>query len=317
MPPKSPKKPKSGKGEYREYGADNLRIRHPNFSYSNPIKQAELGIISKSIEGKWVGTSVVHECTYEEKTFVPYNPEINYGDLFSSFGYEGMGNDYDVISSRTLKKWDWFGNKCIIAFDSSNVYEHSLEIEEVNGAELKLNSRVHFKNLNIDNFYSKYEKNHKVMNRFQNESLEKQEEIDRRLQGTEHAGEECLLHQVNGFYVPANEDHLNLKIGVKDYLGVIPSSPEKDCYTMILEQKEGLAIQQISDDSIIMHSSSYSVIDLIRPELINVRTFRATKQHKTEFKRIRQKPTTNINVSGDYVAKKVEIRDSVINRSEI
>ena len=113
----------------RIYGDNKFRIRYPHFSFIPPREVPQRKTFSKSLEGKWTGTVVSHEATYEEKDFVHYNPEIDYKELFSLFGYEDTGGENDIISARTLRKWDWFGNKCIIAYESLNVYEIKLEIE--------------------------------------------------------------------------------------------------------------------------------------------------------------------------------------------
>ena len=317
MPQKSNKKNSTNESNYRIYGEDNLRIRHPSFSFVIPQKRDVLGRISRNIEGKWVGTSVVQGCTYEEKYFLPYDPKNDYVDLFTTAAYGGMGDDGSPITPRTLRKWDWFDNKCIIAFDGMNVYETNMEIEAVNSTDYNVSGRIYFKSLRTDNHYSKYDKNHMVMNKFQPETIAKQNEVDERMQGTEHKFDDYLIHKKNGFYIKVDDNVVNPKIGLKEPLGMVPGFPEKDSYTRILEDKSGTAIQQISDDKIVVHASSYFVHDLNTPNLINRRIYISSKQYTTEYTRVRERATTNINVSGDYVAKRVDIKDSVINRSEI
>ena len=316
MPQDSTKSEKDASSDYRIYGDDHLRIRHPNFSFVLPQKRKELSRISRSIEGKWVGTSVVQECTYEEKYYLPYNPELDYIDLFTTAPTADLSED-GPITPRTLRKWDWFDNKCIIAFDSFNVYEKNMEIEAVNSTDFNVSGSIYFKSLRTDTHYSKYEKNHMVMNRFQPETIDKQKEINERMQGTEHKFDDYLIHKKEGFYVVVDENVANPKIGIKEPLGMAPGSPEKDSYTRVLEDKSGTAIQQISDDKIVVHASNYFVHDLNTPDLIHRRIYMSSKQCTTEYTRVRERATTNINVSGDYVSKKVDIKDSVINRSEI
>ncbi len=52
-------------------------------------------------------------------------------------------------------------------------------------------------------------------------------------------------------------------------------------------------------------------------DLVKETNQNGTRQFRTVLRRERVEPRTHITVGGDYVEKKVEIKDSVVSRSEI
>jgi hypothetical protein len=52
-------------------------------------------------------------------------------------------------------------------------------------------------------------------------------------------------------------------------------------------------------------------------DLVIENNLNGTRQFRVALQRQKVEPKTHITVGGDYVEKKVDIRDSVINRSDI
>jgi len=302
---------KSSESNIRTYGEDMIRIEYPTFSFSTANLGESRIITGGDLEGTWMGNAMIKGPTYEEKTIHPYNPEMNYREVFSKYGYEEIGGEDDTISARTLRKWDWFENKCIIAYYSNILVEYKLDISKIAEKEFEVIIRHKSKSMDTDPYYAKYEKNHDVMNWFASETLEKQKQINERMMGLESQDDSKIrIKESSGFYRPINDNYILEQIGLETPLALGTKMKNIDI-------KGGFAIQQVAEDRIALHRSEYSIRELDRPSFINIRTTDSTSQFRFELTRIKRTPTTSINVEGDYIEKKIDVRDSVINRSQI
>ena len=311
IPSQKKKEGKNSESNIRTYGEDMIRIEYPTFSFSTVNVEESRVITGGDLEGTWMGNALIRGPTYEEKTIHPYNPELNYRELFSKSRQEGIGGDDDMISARTLRKWGWFGNKCIIASYTNVLIEYKLDISKIAKKEFEIIIRYKTKSIDTDPYYAKYEKNHDVMNWFQPETLEKQKQINERMIGLESQGDyKIRIKESNGFYLPINDNYFLEQIGMETPFA--PGIKLKE-----VDLKEGLAIQQVAEDRIALHRSRYSIREMDRAGFINIRTIDSTLQYRFELTRIKRTPTTSINVEGDYIEKKIDVRDSVINRSQI
>ena len=75
--------------------------------------------------------------------------------------------------------------------------------------------------------------------------------------------------------------------------------------------------QQIANSQLVLHGCWFEELTMHWSDLVIENNLNGPRQFRVALQRQKVEPKTHITVGGDYVEKKVDIRDSVINRSEI
>lgn len=291
----------------------------PSFNFKLPSPQGIMGVLSKSIEGKWKGSVVQDVITNETKHIHPYSYSCDYAAKFSQIGWNGVGVEGGIASVGDLQNWQFFDNKIVKSWDEMVSVETTIEIEKIGDNKFEFRDIDVYKKMNIRNYHWEYLNNHNFLSNFLDEGQDMQEKINDNIVGMEVPSEKPIIMSKTGeFYSPLN------KIGDIDGDGIVDLAPPKALdpqgnmmMRMLVEDRECI-LQHVSDDQIVVHCAIYEEREIDMSGIITAHMARSVSQYRAEFIRVREKASTQINVKGDYVDDRdTIIQDSVINRSNI
>ena len=299
---------------YRNY--EGTRIRHPEFVFSMPEPEETKSEINEDIEGKWKGLLFLRNASFAENQFSPFDSNLDYYRMFKkiNFNVSAQFSGTEYFTPSVLRKWELFGNKSVMACEELWTCDVEFDITGKDDHSYDLVAKKLIKKIQILQCYGRYAKNHRVLNNLLlplgqekqiafNENLEGLEltDYDSREDGT------CLTRK--GDFLTLTHDKPN----EDEPFG----STNSNCWVEYKENKQNYVLQQLSNNRLICHGSSFE------HGVINWDTFSSEKnllsceQFNFIMSRERVEPKTQITVGGDYVEKKVEIKDSVVSRSEI
>tara|TARA_Y100000590_G_scaffold469255_1_gene655826 strand:+ start:1621 stop:2592 length:972 start_codon:yes stop_codon:yes gene_type:complete len=303
---------KKGKYSFREY--DGEKIRHPEYKFQEPEKEKIIDVLSEDIEGKWKGSPMIRVAEYADQTVSPYNPDIDYLHEYKLINFN-MFDHEDVVTPLILRKYEWFNNNRITAFEELVQYVFNIDITKIDTNRYSLRVKSLFKKFTVENFFSEHVRNHKVLDYFFGVNYNK----DRRKLITDYLeGTETTIYDSNDM-----DNYLEKK---GDFYILEHNSPEPDeivgdaganCKLAYDESRYTFVFQQIANSQLVLHGCWFTECVMNWNELVKEKNMNGTRQYRTVLQRQRVEPKTHISVGGDYVEKKVDIRDSVINRSDI
>jgi hypothetical protein len=302
-----------------DFERGTLHEMMPKYQFKLPRLRNVKDNITKSIEGKWVGTSFQDHYYYNEKTNLPYNPSIDYVSKFN----EVLGADYRSIDAiESIKQTPFFDNKIFKFRKEIVTKKYTIEINEIEAGLFEFLMGNISKEIFIRTYFWHYEKGHEFFEKANLfcETKEIQEQTNRFLIGTEEPTSNFLLTKEDDFYILKDGYELGL-----DGLKLKENSPTftpfdsgGNVMLKTLKNNTEAAIQQLSDDKLVMHSARDTNFILDSGGIISENVKWVISMCATELSRVREKATTQINVEGDYVDDRDTIvKDSVISRSNV
>ena len=300
--------------KYNNYKGKKIRL--PEFKFPTPKAKKVESKISKGIEGKWKGMIFLRNSTLAETNFNPFNPNTDYDLLFKKINFNAKNLQFDGINYFTpniLRKWELFDNKSVIAYEDLWTCDIELDIIIRKEEGYDIIAKRFVKKIQIQLYHANYEYNHRVLDHMLPIREEKQILINENMEDleiTDHDSRE------GGAYLSVEGEFLNLEQkGPKER--EIFGSTNANCWIDYKNSRVNYTLQQLSNNRLICHGSFFE------DAIINWDTFSFEKNTSScepfnlIMEREKVEANTHINVGGDYVEKKVDIRDSVINRSEI
>ena len=214
-----------------------------------------------------------------------------------------------------FRKYEWFDNNRITAFEELVQYVFNIDIIKIDSSHYSLRVKSLFKKFTMEHFFSKHERNHKILDYFvgNNYNEERRKLITDYLEGTEIT-----------VYDSKDMDNYLEKKG--DFYILEHNAPEPDeivgdaganCKLTYDESRYTFVFQQIANSQLVLHGCWFTDCTMNWNDFVKEKNLNGTRQYRAVLQRQRVEPKTHITVGGDYVEKKVDIRDSVINRSEI
>ena len=298
---------------YRDY--EGTRIRHPEFLFSVPEPKETEGEISEDIEGKWKGWFVMRNATFSEQEFSSFDSTLDYDKMFKKINFLRGGHvgGIEYYSPIILRKWGLYGNKGVQAYEELWTCDIEFDIFRKDQKSYNLISKKTAKKIQIHRYYGHYEKNHRVIDNMIPIGEEKQISFNENLMGLESTdcdsreGDACLIRK--GDFLTLEHDKPRDEESIR---GV-----NSDCWIESKDCKLNYFIQQLSNNRLICHGSTFEHGIIHWDTFSKENNLSSCEQFNLIMSRKRAEPKTHITVGGDYVEKKVDIRDSVINRSEI
>ena len=298
---------------YRNY--EGARIRHPEFLFSVPKPKETEDEISEDIEGKWKGILFLRNASFAETEFSSFDSTLDYQKMFKKINFNAnvQVGGIEYFTPLVLRKWGLFGNKSILACEELWTCDIEFDIirKDRNNYDLVANKIV--KKIQILQYYGHYEKNHRVIDFMLPIGKEKQISFNENLIGLEltdcdsREGGACLTRKGDFLTLEHNEPKEDEPFG----------STNSDCWIEYKDSKLNYFIQQLSNNRLICHGSTFEHGIIHWDTFSKENNLSSCEQFNLIMSRKRAEPKTHITVGGDYVEKKVDIRDSVINRSEI
>jgi len=302
---------KNTKYQFKNYEGEE--IRHPEYLFKMPEAEKKIDIVSEDIEGKWKSSLIIKVAEFRDNIVSPYNADVDYRDQYKIINFNLF---YDVlISPLVLRKYDWFNNNRITAFEELIQYVFSIEISKVSTNQYSLRLKSLFKKFTIQQFFSKHTKNHKVLDHYFgiNYNEERRKLITDHLEGTEAT---IYDSEDMGNYLEKKGDFYILEHNAPSPDEVVGDSGA-NCKLTYNQSKYTFVFQQIANSQLVLHGCWFEDLTMHWSDLVIEKNLTAPRQFRTALQRQKVEPKTNITVGGDYVEKKVDIRDSVINRSDI
>ena len=302
---------KSTKYQFKKY--EDEEIRHPEYLFNMPEPEKKVDIVSEDIEGKWKGTPIVKVAEFRDNIVSPYNSDIDYRDQYKIINFNIF---YDVlISPLVLRKYDWFDNNRITAFEELVQYVFSIEISKVSTDRYSLRLKSLFKKFTIQQFFSKHTKNHNVLDHYFgiNYNEERRKLITDHLEGTEAT---IYDSEDMGNYLEKKGDFYILEHNTPSPDEVIGDAGA-NCKLTYDQSKYTFVFQLIANSQLVLHGCWFEELTMHWSDLVIENNLNGTRQFRVTLQRQKVEPKTHITVGGDYVEKKIDIKDSVINRSEI
>ena len=302
---------KRTKYQFKDYEGEE--IRHPNYLFNMPEAEKKVDIVSEGIEGKWKGSPIVKVAEFRDNIVSPYNPDLDYQEEYKIINFNIF---YDVlISPIVLRKYDWFNNNRITAFEELIQYVFSIEINKVSTNRYSLRLKSLFKKFTMQQFFSKHTKNHKVLDHYFgiNYNEERRKLITDHLEGTEAT---IYDSEDMGNYLEKKGDFYILEHNTPSPDEVIGDAGA-NCKLTYDQSKYTFVFQQIANSQLVLHGCWFEELTMHWSDLVIENNLNGPRQFRVALQRQKVEPKTHITVGGDYVEKKVDIRDSVINRSEI
>jgi len=299
-------------GGYTFKDYEGEKIRYPEFVFKSPEAEKIIDVISADIEGKWKSSLMTRVATFKDNIVAPYNPDINYPKEYKKINF----NVFEFRQTPlTYRKYEWFNNNRITAHEELVQYIFNIDIIKVSDGIYSLELKCFFKKFTMECFFSKHGRRHKILDFFLgvNYNEERRKLITDHLEGTE-----MTIYDSNdlGNYLEKKGEFYTL-----DH-----NSPEPDeivgdaganCKLTYDESRYRFVLQQIANNQLVLHGSWFEDCTMNWNDLVKETNQSGTRQFRTVLRRERVEPRTHITVGGDYVEKKVEIKDSVVSRSEI
>ena len=300
-----------------DFERGTLHEMMPKYEFKLPKLRSVKGDLTKNIEGKWTGTSLQDNYSYNEKTHSPYNPSVDYVTKFNQIS----GQDYGYDTIDLIRQTPFFDNKLFKFRREIVTKKRTIEITEKENGIYEFFKVDIVKEIFIKTYYWYFEKGHDAflrMNLFC-EPKEIQDQTNKLILGTEEASEDFFLNKKGDFYILKDGYELGLK-GYKEppTPSFSPYDSEGHILLKTLKNETEGAIQHISNDKLLFHSSRD--IDFIMDSggIISEHVKTVIPMNTTELFRVREKETTRIQVEGDYVDDRdTIINDSVINKSNV
>ncbi|HJM17529.1 MAG TPA: hypothetical protein QGI59_03370 [Candidatus Poseidoniia archaeon] len=302
---------KSNKYKFKNY--DGEKIRNPEYLFNMPKAEKKVDIVSEDIEGKWKGTPIVKVAELRDNIVSPYNPDIDYQEEYKIINFNLF---YDVlITPIVLRKYDWFNNNRITAFEELIQYVFNIEINKVSTDRYSLRLKSLFKKFTMQEFFSKHTKNHKVLDHYFgiNYNEERRKLITDHLEGTEL---KIYDSEDMGIYLEKKGDFYVLEHNTP-FPDEVVGDAGANCKLTYDQSKYTFVFQQIANSQLVLHGCWFEELTMHWSDLVIENNLNGTRQFRVALQRQKVEPKTHITVGGDYVEKKVDIRDSVINRSDI
>ncbi|MBL07476.1 MAG: hypothetical protein CML96_00215 [Rhodobiaceae bacterium] len=298
---------------YRNY--EGAKIRHPEFLFSVPEPKETEGEISEDIEGKWKGLLFLRNATFAETKFSSFDSTLDYDKMFKKINFIRGAHvgGIEYYSPIILRKWGLFDNKSVLACEELWTCDIEFDIFRKDQKSYDLISKKTAKKIQIRQYYGHYEKNHRVIDFMLPIGEEKQISFNENLIGLEltdcdsREGGACLTRKGDFLTLEHDEPRDDEPFG----------STNSDCWIESKDSKLNYFIQQLSNNSLICHGSAFEHGIIHWDTFIKENNLSSCEQFNLIMSRKRAEPKTHITVGGDYVEKKVDVRDSVINRSEI
>jgi|TARA_B110000263_G_scaffold230958_1_gene225894 hypothetical protein len=300
--------------KYKNY--EGKKIKLPEFKFTPPKAKKIESEISKGIEGKWKGMIFLRNSTFAETNFNPFNPNTDYDLLFKKINFNAKNLQFGGINYFTpiiLRKWGLFDNKSVIAYEDLWTCHIELDIIKRKDEGYDIIAKRFVKKIQIQLYHANYESNNRVLDYMLPIGEEKQISINENMKDleiTDHDSRE------GGAHLSVEGEFLNLEQkGPKEK--EIFGSTNTNCWIDYKNSRVNYTLQQLSNNRLICYGSFFE------DAIINWDTFSFEKNTSScepfnlimEREKVEEK--THITVGGDYVEKKVDIKDSVINRSEI
>jgi len=302
---------RNNKYKFKNYEGEE--IRHPEYLFNMPKAEKKVDIVSEDIEGKWKGTPIVKVAELRDNIVSPYNPDIDYQEEYKIINFNLF---YDVlITPIVLRKYDWFNNNRITAFEELIQYVFNIEINKVSTDRYSLRVKSLFKKFTMQEFFSKHTKNHRVLDHYFgiNYNEERRKLITDHLEGTELT---IYDSEDMGVYLEKKGDFYILEHNAPSPDEVIGDAGA-NCKLTYDQSKYTFVFQQIANSQLVLHGCWFEELTMHWSDLVIENNLNGTRQFRVALQRQKVEPKTHITVGGDYVEKKVDIRDSVINRSDI
>ena len=302
---------RNNKYKFKNYEGEE--IRHPEYLFNMPKAEKKVDIVSEDIEGKWKGTPIVKVAEFRDNIVSPYNPDIDYQEEYKIINFNLF---YDVlITPIVLRKYDWFNNNRITAFEELIQYVFNIEINKVSTDRYSLRLKSLFKKFTMQEFFSKHTKNHRVLDHYFgiNYNEERRKLITDHLEGTELT---IYDSEDMGVYLEKKGDFYILEHNAPSPDEVIGDAGA-NCKLTYDQSKYTFVFQQIANSQLVLHGCWFEELTMHWSDLVIENNLNGTRQFRVALQRQKVEPKTHITVGGDYVEKKVDIRDSVINRSDI
>jgi len=303
---------KTPKYKFKNYEGEE--IRHPEYLFKMPEPEKKVDIVSEDIEGKWKGSPLIRVAEFRDNIVSPYNSDIDYRNQYKIIGFNIFYDDV-IVTPLVLRKFDWFDNNRITAFEELVQYVFSIEISKVSTDRYSLRLKSLFKKFTMERFFSKHTKNHKVLDHFFgiNYNEERRKFIADHLVGTETT-------------IYDSEDLGNYLEKKGDFYILEHNSPEPDmivgdtganCKLTYDQSKYTFVFQLLANNQLVLHGCWFEELTMHWSDLVIENNLNGARQFRIPLQRQKVEPKTHITVGGDYVEKKVDIKDSVINRSDI
>ena len=263
--------------------------------------------------GTWKGSPILKVAEYTNHVVAPYSPDIDYINEYKLVNFNMFDNS--EITPLMFRKYEWFDNNRITAFEELVQYVFNIDIIKIDSSHYSLRVKSLFKKFTMEHFFSKHERNHKILDYFvgNNYNEERRKLITDYLEGTEIT-----------VYDSKDMDNYLEKKG--DFYILEHNAPEPDeivgdaganCKLTYDESRYTFVFQQIANSQLVLHGCWFTDCTMNWNDFVKEKNLNGTRQYRAVLQRQRVEPKTHITVGGDYVEKKVDIRDSVINRSEI
>jgi len=307
----SSKDSKRGKYTFKDYEGE--KIRYPEYVFQTPETEKIIDVLSEDIVGTWKGSPILKVAEYTNHVVAPYSPDIDYINEYKLVNFNMFDNS--EITPLMFRKYEWFDNNRITAFEELVQYVFNIDIIKIDSSHYSLRVKSLFKKFTMEHFFSKHERNHKILDYFvgNNYNEERRKLITDYLEGTE-------------ITVYDSKDMNNYLEKKGDFYILEHNAPEPDeivgdaganCKLTYDESRYTFVFQQIANSQLVLHGCWFTDCTMNWNDFVKEKNLNGTRQYRAVLQRQRVEPKTHITVGGDYVEKKVDIRDSVINRSEI
>ena len=304
-------------GGYTFKDYEGEKIRYPEFLFKSPESEKIIDVISDDIEGKWKGSLMTRVAELRDNIVAPYNSDIDYIEEYKKINFNIFEQTVNPEFTTPLmyRKYEWFNNNRITAFEELVQYVFNCDIIRVSDGSYSLRLKSLFKKFTMERFFSKHGRRHKLLDHFLGINYNE----ERRKLITDHVeGTEATIYDSNdlGNYLEKKGEFYTL-----DH-----NSPEPDeivgdaganCKLTYDESRYRFVLQQIANNQLVLHGSWFEDCTMNWNDLVKETNQNGTRQFRTVLRRERVEPSTHITVGGDYVEKKVVIKDSVVSRSEI
>ena len=298
-----------------DFERGTLHEMMPKYEFKLPKLRTVKGNLTKNIEGKWSGTAFQNNYNYNEKSHLPYKSNVDYITKFLQIAEV----DYNSEIIEHLRRISFFDNK-IFKFRRELVNKkRNVEIAGERDGAFKFFMVEFSKEIFIKKYCWYFEKNHKVLANLIKEGKEQQEVTNQLVMGLEETVDDVFLKKEGDFYILKDGYDLEFE-GFKrpPEPAFAPDDSEGNILQKVLENEIECAIQQVSNDKLLMHTSRHVEIEIDFAGFISETIKTVIPMNTTELFRVHEKATTQINVKGDYVDDRDTIvKDSVISRSNV
>ena len=298
-----------------DFERGTLHEMMPKYEFKLPKLRTVKGDLTKNIEGKWRGTSFQDNYHYSEKSHLPYKSNVDYITKFLQIAEV----DYNSEIIEHLRRISFFDNK-IFKFRRELVNKkRNVEIAGERDGAFKFFMVEFSKEIFIKKYCWYFEKNHKELANLFKEGKESQEVANQLVTGLEETYDDVFLTKEGDFYILKD----GYDLGFEGYKrtpepAFVPDDSEGNILQKALENEIECAIQQVSNDKLLMHTCRHIEIEIDFAGFISETIKTVIPMNTTELFRVHEKASTQINVKGDYIDDRDTIvKDSVISRSTI